>query len=116
MGSAWERKQSWPEWPDLLFLKGLGDKIFMQKEPKYLVTFWAILKSIPVSVETLVASFLASLEKNGQLFIPPSGHTDRDLAKIFKIAYLVLHRRAFFANYIGCSLIGVNLIVIKHIA
>ena len=57
----------------------------MTKFPQYLVTFWAILKNIPVSVENLVATIWANLEKKWAFFTPTSGHTGllRDTLIIF---------------------------------
>ena len=55
------------------FWNVLATKFSCKNTPR---PFWAISTNIPISVVTLVATFWASLDKDGQLFIPSSGHTD----------------------------------------
>ena len=47
------------------FFKVLGNKCFHKKEPKYLVTFGAILKYTTLKVKTALATFWATFGKMG---------------------------------------------------
>ena len=50
---------------------------FIAKVPKYLENCLAFQKIINYKVKTIVASFLATFEEIGQLFVLQSGHTGR---------------------------------------
>ena len=60
------------------FFKLLGNKCFHKKEPKYLVTFGAILKYTTLKVKTALATFWATFGKMGLHWILKSGHTARN--------------------------------------
>ena len=52
------------------FWKFFCKKSFLLKWCKYLTTFWALFKIMTLYVKTVVASFWATFENFGQLFIP----------------------------------------------
>ena len=51
-------------------------QMFLQKQPKYLPSFWAILKNVSFKVKTYVATFEQLLVCNWDNFYLASGHTD----------------------------------------
>ena len=62
--------------PDWAIHKRYWDnKIFLQKEAKYLLTFWSLMKNITLKFKTTVATFWPTLGQIGLLLILISGHT-----------------------------------------
>ena len=51
----------------------------LTKVAQDLVTFGALLQNVAILIKSVMANFSPSLGKIGPLFIPPSGHTDRDV-------------------------------------
>ena len=46
-----------------LFLKGISDLFFLQKESKYLTIFWAIWKNVTFEVKTTLTTLWATFRK-----------------------------------------------------
>ena len=55
--------------------------------PKYLVSFWAILKCSALKVKIAVTAFVQLMEKFGILCILTSGHTDGVVAIVLESLY-----------------------------
>ena len=66
----------WPVWQNWTILESSWQQILLQKKPKYLETFWTILKTSTFKCK-LLWQFFVTLRKNwfGQLYLPTSGHT-----------------------------------------
>ena len=61
--------------PDWAMFERFWRKLFLQKKPKHLTAFWAILKSVTLLVKIAVTTFGATFGEIWLLFIATSGHT-----------------------------------------